>query len=108
MLSVARLLEARGHSVKFSSSGDAVTLIRKEGYACSSLPLVDASWKDDGRFSALDTARSFPRNAGSFTKQIRDEARNLASFGADSVLSDSMMGTVRSATLSKTRALTVL
>ncbi|TLX99783.1 MAG: hypothetical protein E6K95_09180, partial [Thaumarchaeota archaeon] len=61
MLSVARLLESRGDSVKFSSSGDAVTLIRKEGYACSSLPLVDVSWKDDGRFSALDTARSFPR-----------------------------------------------
>ena len=108
MLSVARLLEARGDSVKFSSSGDAVILIRKEGYACSSLPLVDVSWKDDGRFSALDTARSFPRNAGRFTKQIREEARNIASFGADSVLSDSMMATVIAARLAKTRVVTVL
>lgn len=108
MLSVARLLEARGDSVKFSSSGDAVTLIRKEGYACSSLPLVDVSWKDDGRFSALDTARSFPQSAGRFTRQIREEARNIASFGADSVLSDSMMATVIAARLAKTRVVTVL
>lgn len=108
MLSVARLLEARGDSVKFSSSGDAVTLLRKEGYACSSLPLVDVSWKDDGRFSALDTARSFPQNAGRFTRQIREEARNLASFGADSVLSDSMMATVIAARLANTRVVTVL
>jgi len=108
MLSVARHLEAGGDSVKFSSSGDAVTLIRNEGYACSSLPLVDVSWKDDGRFSALDTARSFPQNAGRFTRQMRQEARNITSFRADSVLSDSMMATVIAAKLAKTRVVTVL
>ena len=110
MLSVARAFETRGDSVRFSSSGDAVTLIRKQGYQCSSLPIVDVSWKEeDGRFSPMDTARSFPLNAGRFTTQIREEARNILSFGADSVLSDSMMATVIAARLAKAgRVVTVL
>ncbi len=108
MLSVARLLKAGGDSVRFSSSGEAVTLIKKEGYRCYSLPLVDVSWKEDGGFSALDTTRSFPMMAGRFTKQIREEARNITSFGADAVLSDSMLSTVIASRLAKTRVVTVL
>src|SRR5207247_11256249 len=61
-----------------------------------------------GRISALETARSFPGKAGRFTKETREEARNRASFGADSVLSDSMMATVIAARLAKTRVVTVL
>ncbi len=108
MLTVARLLHAGGDSVRFSSSGEAVTLIKKEGYRCYPLPLVDVSWKEDGRFSALDTTRSFPMMAGRFTAQIRAEARNITSFGADVVLSDSMLSTVIASRLAKTKVVTVL
>lgn len=94
--------------MRFSSSGEAATLIRKEGYRCHPLPLVDVSWREDGRFSALDTTRSFPVMAGRFTKQIREETRNIASFGADVVLSDSMLSTVIASRLAMTKVVTVL
>jgi len=108
MLSVARVIREGGDSVRFSSSGEAAALIRKEGYGCHSLPLVDVTWKEDGRFSALDTARSFPMMAGRFAKQVREETRNISSFGADVVLSDSMLSTVIASRLAKIKVVTVL
>jgi len=70
--------------------------------------LVDVSWKEDGQFSPLDTARNFPQMELRFLKQIREETRNIASFGADGVLSDSMLSTVIASRLARTNVITVL
>ncbi len=108
MLAVARVLSESGHFVAFSSSGEAVELIKNSGYPCGSLPLVDVSWKDDGGFSALDTARDFPLIIARFVHQIKIEAATISATQPDVVLSDSMLSTVIASRMAGTKIVTVL
>ncbi len=108
MLAVARVLSESGESVRFSSSGDAVSLIKSSGYPCEILPLVDVSWHEDGRFSALDTARDFPLILARFVLQVKVEAGIISSFAPDVVISDSMLSTVLASRMSGARVVTVL
>jgi UDP:flavonoid glycosyltransferase YjiC (YdhE family) len=108
MLAVARVLSASGESVRFSSSGDAVNLIKNCGYPCETLPLVDVSWHEEGRFSALGTARNFPLILARFTLQVNIEAGLISSFAPDVVISDSMLSTVLASRLNGVRIVTVL
>ena len=108
MLAVARVISQSGDSVFFSSSGDAVDLIRNSGYPCENLPLVDVSWKEDGRFSSLDTARDFPLILARFIQQIKIETGIISSLNPDVVLSDSMLSTVVASRMAGVKIVTVL
>ncbi len=108
MLAVARVLSGSGESIHFSSSGEAVSLIKSSGYPCEMLPLVDVSWHESGRFSALDTARDFPLILAKFVLQVKIEAGIISSFGPDVVISDSMLSTVLASRMSGARVVTVL
>jgi UDP:flavonoid glycosyltransferase YjiC (YdhE family) len=108
MLAVARVLSDSGESVRFSSSGDAVNLVRKSGYPCETLPLVDVTWHEEGRFAALDTARDFPMILARFVHQVKIEAGLISSFAPYAVISDSMLSTVLASRMNGVKVVTVL
>jgi UDP:flavonoid glycosyltransferase YjiC (YdhE family) len=108
MLAVGRVLSDRGESVRFSSSGEAVNLVKNSGYPCESLPLVDVSWHEEGRFAALDTARDFPKILARFVLQVKIEAGLISSFSPHAVISDSMLSTVLASRMNGVKVVTVL
>jgi UDP-N-acetylglucosamine--N-acetylmuramyl-(pentapeptide) pyrophosphoryl-undecaprenol N-acetylglucosamine transferase len=108
MLSVAEALAGRGDRVTFSSSGDAAHFIRRSGYRCDEVPLVDVSWTSEGSFSALDTTRNFPLIVLRSAAQLRAEARSISGNRPDVVLNDSVLSSVLAGRLSRVPTVTVL
>jgi UDP-N-acetylglucosamine--N-acetylmuramyl-(pentapeptide) pyrophosphoryl-undecaprenol N-acetylglucosamine transferase len=108
MLEVARLLSGAGCTVVFSSSGEVSSFIRRMGFRCYSVPLVDVSYTPDGEFSASRTLALSPLLSARACLQFAQELRNISSFSPDVVLSDSMLSTVVAAKLRGMRVVTVL
>lgn len=108
MSALARRLSARGDRVMFSSSGEVTRWLRGAGYPCNDLPLVDIRFDETGAFSATETFKFLPLILGRFCDQVKREAANLARFGPDVVLSDSVASTVVASRLAGVPAMAVL
>jgi UDP:flavonoid glycosyltransferase YjiC (YdhE family) len=108
MVPVARELAANGAAVEFSSSGEGTRFLVNHGFRCNELPHLDVSWSPTGEFSALDTARSFPLLSLLFLKQLSSEIVSMRKFGADGVLSDSVLSSVIAGKLLQKKVVTVI
>jgi UDP-N-acetylglucosamine--N-acetylmuramyl-(pentapeptide) pyrophosphoryl-undecaprenol N-acetylglucosamine transferase len=108
MMSVSKELVDEGWQLDFSSSSEATSYIRKQGFACNDIPLVDVVFTKDGNFSATDTMRLAPFLFLKVFQQAGIEARNMIRFRPDVVLSDSLISTVMASKLVGRRCVTVL
>ena len=108
MLEVADLLSKRGVLVRFSSSGEVARLLEGRGYSCNELPLVDVRYSEDGAFSLRETMVVSPVTLARIYRQVYLEARNIAHFKPQVVLSDSSLPTVIAARLAGVPVLAVL
>ena len=108
MAALAERLVASGNEVMFSSSGEVTRWLRSRGYACNDVPLVDVVFTDSGSFSAKETMKFFPVINARFYLQVEREVGNLARFGPDVVLSDSMVSTVLASKLLGIRSVALL
>lgn len=108
MMAVGRGLVTEGCDVRFSSSSEATGYIRKQGYACNDVPLVDVVFTEAGNFSATDTMRVSPWLLLKLCKQTGLEVRNIVGFRPDAVLSDSLLSTVIASKVLGLRCVTIL
>mgnify|MGYP001617085368 CR=1 FL=1 len=108
MVSVAKMLQSQSWKVRFSSSGEITRYLTNEGFRCNDIPLVDVVYTDHGSFSAKETLKFIPLIFARFAHQIAVEAGNIANFGPDSVLSDSVAATVVAAKILGRRVVSVL
>ena len=108
MLEVADLLSERGDVVRFSSSGEVARMVEGRGYACNRLPLVDVRYSEDGSFSLKESMVASPVTLARIYRQTYMEARNIALFRPQVVLSDSSIPTVVASRLVGIPALAVL
>lgn len=108
MSALAERLTPSGDEVAFSSSGEVTGWLRGRGYTCNELPLVDVAFTEAGAFSATETLKFLPRTAARFVEQLQLEVANLATFGPDVVLSDSVASTVVASRLLGLRTVVLL
>lgn len=108
MMAVARRLTEAGAAVHFSSSQEAAQYIRRQGFACDEIPLVDVAFTETGSFSATETMKVTPWLFVKVLQQTGMEARNIMRFGPVAVLSDSLVSTVMASKLLGLRCVTVL
>jgi len=108
MLEVADLASGRGEEVRFSSSGEVARMVKGRGYGCNELPLVDVRYSEDGAFSLRETMVASPLTMARTYRQTYMEARNIAQFRPQVVLSDSSLPTVIAAKLAGIPVIAVL
>jgi UDP-N-acetylglucosamine--N-acetylmuramyl-(pentapeptide) pyrophosphoryl-undecaprenol N-acetylglucosamine transferase len=108
MLSVSKALMDEGCELDFSSSREATWFLRKQGYRCNDLPLVDVVFTETGSFSAKETMKLAPFLFARLYQQVGMEGRNLIRFKPDVVLSDSVLSTVMASKLLGLKTVTVL
>ena len=108
MAALAEELIAAGDEVAFSSSGEVTRWLRKKGYRCNDLPLVDVVFNEAGAFSTTETLKYSPVLIGRLFTQVQREVENIERFAPDVVLSDSMVSTVVASRLMGVRSVAVL
>jgi len=86
--------ELKGMEVRFSStSKEASSYIRREGYICYDLPLIDVSWREGGVYYRRSLVRA-PKIILTFLLQIKKEIQIMKRFKPNLVLSDSRLSTL--------------
>ncbi len=108
MSALAQELVSSGDKVMFSSSGEVTMWLRKKGYSCNDLPLVDVAFKRTGAFSATETLKFLPRISAHFFEQLRLEVANLERFAPQVVVSDSVASTIVASKLLGVRTISIL
>lgn len=108
MMAVSRRLVQEGCELQFSSSGESTRYVRRQGYRCNDIPLVDVVFTDSGSFSAKETMKVAPWLFVKVFKQAGVEARNMMRFGPEVVLSDSLLSTVMASRLLGLKSVTVV
>jgi UDP-N-acetylglucosamine--N-acetylmuramyl-(pentapeptide) pyrophosphoryl-undecaprenol N-acetylglucosamine transferase len=108
MAALAQELQASGHEVMFSSSGEVTKWFRSKGFPCNDVPLVDIVFTDEGSFSATETMKFSPVIFARFYKQVILEVGNIMRYAPEVVLSDSMASTVVAAKLLGIRCMALL
>jgi UDP-N-acetylglucosamine--N-acetylmuramyl-(pentapeptide) pyrophosphoryl-undecaprenol N-acetylglucosamine transferase len=108
IMGVSKRLAEEGCELRFSSSSESTGYIRRQGYPCNDIPLVDVVFTDTGNFSATETMKVAPWLFVKVFKQAGMEARNMLSFRPDVVLSDSLVSTVLASKLLGLRCVTIL
>lgn len=108
MAALAEVLTSSGDDVMFSSSGEVTRWLEARGYRCNDLPLVDVVFTDAGAFSATETFKFFPSIAARMCRQVQREVGNIARFGPQVVLSDTMASTVVASKLLGIRTVAIL
>jgi UDP-N-acetylglucosamine--N-acetylmuramyl-(pentapeptide) pyrophosphoryl-undecaprenol N-acetylglucosamine transferase len=108
MMAVSRRLTREGCELQFSSSDESTQYIRRQGFRCNDIPLVDVVFTDTGSFSAKLTMKVAPWLFVKVFKQAGLEARNIMRFRPDVVLSDSLLSTVMASKLLGLKSVTVL
>jgi UDP:flavonoid glycosyltransferase YjiC (YdhE family) len=108
MLSVARVLREQGVEVRFSSSGEVVHFIEKQGFKCNRIPLADVRYDRDGGVSVTETVASTGMFMARTYQQLRLELSNLSRFDPDVVLSDSVLSTLLASRIARKRTITVV
>lgn len=94
---VARRFQERGHSVYFSSYGEAVPFIRREGFNVGEVQAIRVYEKDDGTFNFRRTLAGSPREVLTFMAQVGAELNLIEHFKPDLVVADSRLSTVLAA-----------
>lgn len=97
MLPVARTFQSRGHSVFFSTYGEAVPFVRKAGFPVGEVPAIRMFEKEDGTFNFRRTLSSSPRAMLNFTEQVGAELSLIEHFKPDLIMSDSRLSSVLAA-----------
>ena len=108
LMAVSRNLVGEGCELRFSSSGESREYIRRQGFVCNDIPLVDVVFTDTGVFSAKETLKVAPLLFVRVFQQAGIEARNILNFRPDVVLSDSLISTVMASKLTGVKCVTVL
>lgn len=94
---VARRFQEKGHSVYFSSYGEAVPFIRREGFNVGEVQAIRVFEKDDGTFNFRRTLAGSPREILTFMAQVGAELNLIEHFKPDLVVADSRLSTVLAA-----------
>ena len=85
MMALSGRLRQGGCELRLSSSSEATGYIRRQGYECNDIPLVDVVFTDTGNFSATHTMKVAPWLILKVFQQMGLEARNIIRFGPDAV-----------------------
>jgi UDP-N-acetylglucosamine--N-acetylmuramyl-(pentapeptide) pyrophosphoryl-undecaprenol N-acetylglucosamine transferase len=94
---VARRFNEKGHSVYFSSYGEAVPFIRREGFNVGEVQAIRVYEKDDGTFNFRRTLAGSPREILTFMAQVGAELNLIEHFKPDLVVADSRLSTILAA-----------
>jgi UDP:flavonoid glycosyltransferase YjiC (YdhE family) len=94
---VANRFQERGHSVYFSSYGEAVPFIRRAGFSVGEVQAIRVYEKDDGTFNFRRTLAGSPREILTFVSQVGTELNLIEHFKPDLVVADSRLSTVLAA-----------
>jgi UDP:flavonoid glycosyltransferase YjiC (YdhE family) len=108
MLPVARTFQGRGHSVFFSTYGEAVPFVRKAGFPVSEVPAIRMFEKEDGTFNFRRTLSASPRAILNFSEQVAAEVNLIEHFKPDVVMSDSRLSSVLAARMMRITSVLVL
>ncbi|GBC74798.1 UDP-N-acetylglucosamine--N-acetylmuramyl-(pentapeptide) pyrophosphoryl-undecaprenol N-acetylglucosamine transferase [archaeon HR06] len=86
--------ELKGVEVRFSStSKEASSYIRRKGYICYDIPLIDVSWREGGVYYRRSLVRA-PKLILTFLLQIKKEIHIMKRFKPNLVLSDSRLSAI--------------
>lgn len=94
---VARRFQEKGHSVYFSSYGEAVPFIRREGFSVGEVQAIKVYEKDDGTFNFRRTLAGSPREILTFMAQVGAELNLIEHFKPDLIVADSRLSTILAA-----------
>ncbi len=99
VLDIAKLLKARGETIRYSCSGQGLSYIRTHEPQADTVecPHLDVEWTDEGGFSGKDFMLHFPFMFRSFARQVSFEARSIAKFAPRVTVSDSRLSAVLAA-----------
>lgn len=94
---MAARFQERGHSVYFSSYGEAVPFIKRVGFPVGEVQAIRVYEKDDGTFNFRRTLAGSPREILTFAAQVGAELNLIEHFKPDLVVSDSRLSTILAA-----------
>lgn len=99
LVMVADQLAGDSVQVRFSSYGEAASYVSMRGYRCNTVPPVEFAWSAQGGFSVKHTLANIPFWFANLSRQVNMEARNLATYGPDVIVSDSRLSPILAAKL---------
>lgn len=108
LVNLADRLVDKGIKIRFSTFGEAALYLTAQGYKCSEVSPVEFAWNMEGGFSVKDSIANIPLWFANFSKQVKQETRNMIMYDADIVISDSRLSPVISAKLLKIPSIVIL
>jgi UDP-N-acetylglucosamine--N-acetylmuramyl-(pentapeptide) pyrophosphoryl-undecaprenol N-acetylglucosamine transferase len=99
LITIADNVKDNNINIKFSSFGEAVDFILRNGYYCNQVPPVDFSWSPQGSFSMKNSLSNVPIWFKNFTRQVVDEVEMMIKYSPNIVISDSRLSSIVSARL---------
>lgn len=99
LITIADNVKDNNINIKFSSFGEAVDFISRNGYNCNQVPPVDFSWSPQGSFSMKNSLSNVPIWFKNFTRQVVDEVEMMIKYSPNIVISDSRLSSIVSARL---------
>lgn len=94
LIMIASRLQMTGVVIRFSSFGEAATYISMQGYDCIAVPPVEFAWNMEGEFSIKYSIANIPNWFTNFSRQINKEARSMAEYKPDIIVSDSRLSSL--------------
>lgn len=94
LIMVASRLQRTGVVIRFSSFGEAAAYISMQGYDCVAVPPVEFAWNMEGEFSTKYSIANIPNWFTNFSRQINKEARSMAGYKPDVIVSDSRLSSL--------------
>lgn len=94
---MANRFQENGHSVYFSSYGEAVPFIKRAGFNVGEVQAIKVYEKDDGTFNFRRTLAGSPREILTFASQVGAELNLIEHFKPDLVVADSRLSTILAA-----------
>ena len=108
MIPVAKTFQGRGDDVFFSTYGEAVSFVKKAGFAVGEVPAIRMFEKEDGTFNFRRTLSTTPKAMLTFTEQVGAELNLIERFKPNLILSDSRLSTVLAARMLRITPLLIL
>jgi UDP:flavonoid glycosyltransferase YjiC (YdhE family) len=96
-LPIAKTFRERGHSVFFSTYGEAVDFVKKAGFPVEGVPPIRIYEKEDGTLNFRRTLSIGPKSLLIFARQTGAELNLIEHFKPDLIISDSRLSTVLAA-----------
>ncbi|MDD1766865.1 MAG: hypothetical protein LUQ00_03010, partial [Candidatus Methanomethyliaceae archaeon] len=105
---VAKTFRERGHSVFFSTYGEAVDFIKKTGFPVEGVPPIRFYEKEDGTLNFRRTLSIGPKSLLIFARQTGAELNLIEHFKPDLIISDSRLSTVLAARMRRINLVLIL